>query len=65
MASFNKVHVLIGTNKKSCIIGFYLDNFKVKQMYMFEDIPLKQWFPRDSKYWRHTCKAKVTVSKLY
>ena len=61
---FNKVHVLVGLNGTSCIIGFYLDNLKIKQMYMIEPICLKQWFPKESKYWRTICNAKVTVSKL-
>lgn len=64
IAQFNRVHVLIGTNGTSAIIGFYLDSMKVKQMYMFEEIPLKSWFPKDAKYWRTKCNAKVTASRL-
>ena len=62
--SFNRVHVLIGSNGTSCIIGFYLSNFRVRQMYMMDSIPLKEWFPKQSKYWRNACNAKVTVNKI-
>ncbi len=64
MKNFNKVHILLGLNKQSCIIGFYLDNLKVKQMYMMEPISLKEWFPKQSKIWRTINKAKVTISTL-
>ena len=64
IAQFNRVHVLIGSNGTSAIIGFYLNKNKIKQMYMCEKIPLKSWFPKDAKYWRTECKAKVTASRL-
>ena len=60
---FNKVHILVGSNNTSCIIGFYIDNLKVKQMYMTEAIQLKEWFPKQSKYWRTVCKAEVSISR--
>ena len=64
MNNFNKVHILLGLNKQSCIIGFYLDNLKIKQMYMMDNISLKEWFPKQSKIWRTKFKAKVTISRL-
>lgn len=64
MTMAKRVHVLIGTNGTSAIIGFYLDNFKVRQCYMTEAIPLKSWLPEHIKYWKQECKAKVTVSRL-
>ena len=64
MKRFDHVHVLIGINGTSAIVGFYLDTLKVKQMYMLERIPLKSWFPKEAKYWRTKFNAKVTISKL-
>ena len=59
-----RVHVLIGIDGTSAIIGFYLDSYKVRQLYMTEKIPLKAWLPEHIRYWKKECKAKVTVSKL-
>ena len=61
---FDRVHVLIGTNKKAAIIGFYKNEIKIKQMYMFKNLKLKEWFPKSSKFWREKHNAKVTISKL-
>ena len=58
-----RVHVLIGANNTSAIIGFYLGDLKIRQCYMMEKVPIKSWLPDYIKYWERECHAKVTVSR--
>ena len=60
---FDAVHILIGSNGKHAIIGFYDRGYKINQLYMFKNIKLKDWFPKQAKQWRKY-GAKVTIRKL-
>ena len=59
----DNVHILLGLDKRKAIIGFYEKGRKIKQLYQFNDIALKTWYPKFSKQWRKD-KIKITISKL-